>query len=80
MRIQVQKWGNSLAIRIPKSFAKETKIEQGSYVNLSAVEGQLIAKPIGEDDFSLEQLLAGVTEENLHGEIDTGNAIGQEVW
>ena len=80
MRVRVQKWGNSLAIRIPKSFAKETKIEQGTVVDLSAVKGELIAKPIKEYEYSLEELLAAVTKENLHAEIDTGDAIGQEVW
>lgn len=80
MRVQVQKWGNSLAIRIPKSFAKETKIDQGSIVDLSTVEGQLVAKPIREYEYSLEELLAGVTEENLHREFDTGSAVGQEIW
>ncbi len=82
MRVQVQKWGNSLAIRIPKSFAKEIKIVQGSVVDLSAVKGKLIAKPITENEYeySLEELLSGVTKENLHAEIDTGDATGQEVW
>lgn len=80
MRTQVQKWGNSLAIRIPKSFAKEIKIEQGSVVDLSVVKGKLIAKAIDEDEYALEELLAGVTEENLHAEVDTGDAIGREVW
>jgi antitoxin MazE len=79
MRVQVQKWGNSLAIRIPKSFAKETKIEQGSVVDLSTVKGQLVAKPIKEPEYSLEELLAGVTEKNLHAEFDTGDAVGQEI-
>lgn len=80
MHIQIQKWGNSLAIRIPKLFAKQIKIEQGSYVDLSTIEGKLIAKPLDEKEYSLEQLLAGVTEQNLHTEIDTGSAIGKEVW
>jgi len=80
MRIQVQKWGNSLAIRIPKSFAKETKIDQGTYVDLSTAEGQLIAKPVDDYEYSLDELLAGVKKSNLHGETDTGEAIGREVW
>lgn len=62
MRMQVQKWGNSLAIRILKFFAKETNIEQSLIVNLSAVEGKLITKPIEENEYSLEELLAAVTE------------------
>jgi len=56
------------------------KIEDGSVVDLSAVKGQLIAKPINEDEYSLEELLAGVTKENLHAEFNTGDAIGQEAW
>jgi len=80
MQVQIQKWGNSLAIRIPKSFAKQMKIAQGSFVDLSTVEGKLIAKPLNEKEYSLGQLLAGITEQNLHAEIDTGEAIGKEIW
>lgn len=80
MRIQIQKWGNSLAIRIPKSFAKQIKIGQGSLVDLSLVEGKLVARPLNENEYSLDQLLNGVTKENLHKEIDTGDAQGKEVW
>ena len=80
MHVQIQKWGNSLAIRIPKSFAKQINVDQGSFVDLFTVEGKLIAKPLDEKEYSLEQLLAGVTEQNLHTEIDTGSALGKEVW
>lgn len=80
MHVQIQKWGNSLAIRIPKSFAKQIKIGQGSFVDLLLIEGKLIAKPLDEKEYSLDQLLTGVTEQNLHTEIDTGNAIGREIW
>jgi len=80
MQVQVQKWGNSLALRIPKSFAKQIKIEQGSYVDLSAVEGKLVARPLEEQEYSLEQLLAGITDQNIHAEFDTGNTIGKEIW
>ena len=79
MRIQIQKWGNSLAILISKSFSKETNIEQGSIVDLSTIKGKLIAKPIKEKEYSLDELLAAVTKENLHTEFDTGDAIGQEI-
>ena len=58
------------------SFAKQINVSQGSFVDLSAVEGNLIAKPLVEKEYSLDQLLDDVTEENLHTEIDTGGAIG----
>jgi antitoxin MazE len=80
MQIQIQKWGNSFAIRIPKSFAQQINVQQGSYIDLSTEEGKLIAKPLDEKKYSLEQLLARVTEQNLHSEIDTGDAIGKEIW
>jgi antitoxin component of MazEF toxin-antitoxin module len=53
MLVQLQKWGNSLAIRIPKSFAKETAIDQGSLLDLSLVDGKLVATPITETEYSL---------------------------
>lgn len=82
MKTRVQKWGNSLAIRIPKSFAEDVGIYSESEVELSLVEGQLVIAPISEPEpaYKLEDLLAGITEENLHGEIDFGAAVGDEIW
>jgi len=80
MKVQIQKWGNSLALRIPKSFALESKIKQGSTVEVSLESGKIIVFPIAEPEFSLEELLASVTVENLHGEIDTGGSVGKEAW
>ncbi len=80
MKLRIQKWGNSLALRIPKSFAIESKIQQGSTVEVSLESGKIIVFPVAEPDFSLDDLLAEVTAENLHGEIDTGASIGKEAW
>lgn len=80
MKVQIQKWGNSLALRIPKSFAVESKIEQGSTVEISLESGKIIVFPIVEQEFSLDELLAKVTPENLHGEIDTSASVGRETW
>lgn len=80
MKIQIQKWGNSLALRIPKSFAVESKIEQGSTVEVSLESGKIIVFPVAEQDVSLDDLLAGITAENLHSELDTGGFVGNEVW
>ncbi len=80
MKAQIQKWGNSLALRIPKSFAKETNIENGSYVDLSLVRGNLVAKPLEENEYTLKQLLSKITKDNLHWEFDTGNTVGNEIW
>ena len=80
MKVKIQKWGNSLAVRIPKSFAVQTEIEQDSIVDLSVFEGNIIVKPEKrKPKYTLEELLEGVTEENLHGEIDFGKPVGKEM-
>ena len=80
MRVSVQKWGNSLALRIPKSFAEETAIANGSVVDLTVVRGRLVVKPVSKPTYELEELLAGVTKKNQHGEIQTGERVGREAW
>jgi antitoxin MazE len=80
MRTRVHKWGNSLALRIPKSFAAEVGLCENLVVDLSVREGKLVVQPHEEEPSSLEDLLRGVTAENLHGEWHTGPAVGKEVW
>lgn len=80
MRVQVQKWGNSLALRIPKLFASESNIDQGSTVDLSIVEGKLVVTPVMDTEYSLDEMLAGITKQNLHQEISTGRPVGREIW
>ena len=80
MQARVHRWGNSLAIRIPKPFALEIGLEQNTLVIVTISEGKLLLEPIVEPKYTLEQLLAEVTEDNLHHEVDTGEAVGNEVW
>lgn len=80
MKTRVQKWGNSLALRIPKSFAAEVGLNPNSSVEMSLKDGKLIVVPVDKQKFTLKQLLAQVTEDNLHDEVDTGSAVGGEVW
>ncbi len=80
MRTHVQKWGNSLALRIPKPFAIEIGLQRNSPVEVSLVDGRLVIIPVVEPTFTLEHLLAQVSKDNLHGEIETGPAVGREVW
>ena len=58
MKVQVQKWGNSLALRIPKSFAQETGIERGSVVDISLEDGEIVIRPLIEPAYSLDDLLS----------------------
>ncbi len=80
MLTKVQKWGNSLALRIPKAFVLDAKLKNDSAVEVTFVEGQIIIRPVAAAIWTLENLLAGVTEKNTHNETDTGNAVGDETW
>ncbi len=80
MKTRVQKWGNSLALRIPKAFAAEAGLRANAAVELSLVDGALVVQPIAPPPLTLEELLRGVTDENRPGEWDTGPAAGKEVW
>ena len=78
MKAKIQKWGNSLGIRIPV-FGQETSVDSDSVVDISSHDGKIIITPYPQKSFSLRQLLSRVTEENLHGEITTGDPAGKEV-
>lgn len=80
MRTSVRKWGNSLAIRIPKPLAEDTRLRDGAEVELTVERGRLVAVPLREPRYTLQQLLARVTRNNRHREIETGTPIGREVW
>ncbi|HEX5725852.1 MAG TPA: AbrB/MazE/SpoVT family DNA-binding domain-containing protein [Longimicrobiaceae bacterium] len=80
MRVRVQKWGNSLALRIPRSFAAETALETGTEVDLTLEDGRLVVTPLPMPGLRLEDLLAGITPENLHAEAETGPSLGAEAW
>lgn len=80
MNTTVQKWGNSLALRIPSSMAKDVHLHQGSVVNVAVIENKIVVQSKGQRKYSLSQLLKAVKKNNLHSEHDWGKAAGQEVW
>jgi antitoxin MazE len=73
MQVGVQKWGNSLAVRIPKPLAKDASVTEGTVLNLTVSEG--IATPLLRKKLTLDRLLAKVTKKNRHAEIDTGKPV-----
>ena len=79
MLTKVQKWGNSLALRIPKAFALDAQLVNDSFVEISIVDGQIIITPVVAPSWTLEELLAGIHKNNLHNEVDTGFAVGNEI-
>lgn len=80
MLTRVQKWGNSLGVRIPRGLAEEVGLVAGTEVSLSSKDGLLVGKPAIPPRLSLDDLLAGISESNIHSSVDTGSAIGAEIF
>ena len=80
MLAKIQKWGNSLALRIPKALADETGLDSDSPVEIRVVDGRIHIVPLQETRYELEALLDNITADNLHDEVDMGDAVGNEVW
>ena len=80
MKTQVRKWGNSLALRIPKAYASDLGLEPESAVELVLEDGSLVVRPAVEAEYRLDELLSRVSESNIHGEHDWGEATGGEEW
>lgn len=79
MRTRLQKWGNSLAIRIPRALAQKVGPEQNGVVELSVERGRLVVVPAVAPSYNLDELLAGIRPSNLHEETDWGLAVGKEI-
>jgi antitoxin MazE len=80
MHVRVRKWGNSLAVRIPKPLAEDVEVKEGTVLNLAVSKGRVVATPVQKKKISLKQLLAKVNKRNLHEEIDSGSPVGRETW
>jgi antitoxin MazE len=79
MHVRVQKWGNSLAVRIPKTLAEDADVKEGTVLNLAISEGKVVATPVERKKLSLKQLLAKVTRKNPQTEVDFGPSVGHEI-
>ena len=79
MRTKIQKWGNSLAVRIPKPFAEGAGFQPSTEVEVFLEDGELRVAPV-RPRWELSQLLSKVTKRNRHAEVETGPMAGREVW
>ena len=79
MRSRISKWGNSLAVRVPKALSQDLDLEDGTEVEISVMNGALIITPVSSN-YHLEDLVRGITPENRHSETDWGSPSGSEVW
>lgn len=80
MVTKIQRWGNSLGLRLPQSFAKETNVREGSLVDIAVEKGQLVVRAVPAKSYSLRDLLKDVRPETIHGEVSTGIAVGRETF
>ena len=78
MTVSIKRWGNSLALRIPKDIAQTLHIENNSTLELSIKDGALVIEP--QKSTLLESLVSRIDADNIHTEIDTGKAVGNEEW
>ena len=78
MTVAIKKWGNSLALRIPKDIAHTLHIENNSVLELNIRDGALVIKP--QNETLLKNLVLGINDNNLHTEVDTGEEMGNEEW
>ena len=75
----IQRWGNSLAVRIPKPFAAEAQLSEDSDVEISVEKGRIVITP-AKRDWSLDKLLRQISPSNLHREVKWGETQGKEAW
>lgn len=78
MQLAIKKWGNSVGVRIPAPILATLQLQAENLVDIRAENGKIIIEPIRQE-YSLEQLLSGITAENLHQEIDSGEVVGKEL-
>jgi antitoxin MazE len=80
METRVQRWGNSLGVRIPKAFAQQAGLQEKALITLSPIDGKLLIERQEADSFALDDLLAGISDLIVHAEVATGPAAGSEAW
>lgn len=78
MRAKIQKWGNSLAVRIPKTAADKVGLKEQDAIEVAVEGDRVVILPVSKKEYSLKDLLKGVTKKNMHGEEDFGFSVGGE--
>jgi antitoxin MazE len=78
-KAHILRWGKSLAVRIPKAVAEQAHLQEGDSVSIEVLNGRVELR-CATGIPTLEELVAQITPENCHGEIDWGPAVGKEIW
>lgn len=80
MIAKTAQWGNSIGVRIPKDLARKAGISVDSTVEIDEASDGIIIKPVGKKEYSLKELVRGITPQNRHGEVDFGHPVGKELF
>ncbi|HET6515411.1 MAG TPA: AbrB/MazE/SpoVT family DNA-binding domain-containing protein [Thermodesulfovibrionales bacterium] len=79
MIVKAAQWGNSIGVRIPQALAKKSGITVDSAIEIDEADEGIIIKPLGKKEYSLKELVKGITAQNRHHEIDFGHPVGREL-
>jgi len=80
MKAIVKKWGNSASVRIPASVMTAAGLLLDQEVDVREEAGRVVIEPLNRMEYDLEELLAGITLENSHAEVDFGPPVGEELF
>jgi antitoxin MazE len=81
MNAQFKLWGNSLAVRIPSGIARQLDVFDGKAADIQVRDNALVVTPVDvEPSYDINALVAQITPENVHAELDTGDPVGNETW
>lgn len=80
MITKIQKWGNSLGLRLPNAYIKELKLKENSAVEIKVENKQIVISPVETEEYELKELLSRVSESNIHKEIQIDIPEGKEIW
>ena len=78
MKTTAQKWGNSMAVRVPKDIAERAGIKIKDSIDIEVVDGNIVLTPRHICEYRLDELVKGITQQNLHDELDFGEPVGRE--
>ena len=79
MIVKTAQWGNSIGVRIPKALAKRAGISADSTVEIDEADEGLVIKSVGKKEYTLKELVKGITSQNRHDEADFGRPVGKEI-
>ncbi len=80
MAAKIQKWGNSLGIRIPKNVLEQVDMHEDEMVEISVKDNNILIMPTRKKKYNLKTLVSKITPKNIHTETDTGEPVGEEIW